>query len=247
MPKRILLICWFVGLPLYLGAQHIHRIVPEAPPGHVAMGREYIPLSNGPFELELGFDGFFEDYLVFDLVVHAADSFYTHLDLPSYRVDPADFYYLVLDDAQADSSILPAFSLTRPELILSQYDRFSRELEAARQASTGFTLLEAGLGILSSAGAFAATDDAAFLVDAVFRSVGAAGEVVGQQRAHRSALEGLAEEKSQMEGGLFQQVDLRPGQAAHGYLFFPMFDEPAHLMFCFPIEDRLFQFVYRQE
>ena len=44
------------------------QILPDAPEGKMAMGREYIPLSNDSIDVELGFDGIYGDQLVFDFL-----------------------------------------------------------------------------------------------------------------------------------------------------------------------------------
>ena len=69
----------------------VTQLVPEAPEGVHEMGREYIPLKNGDIEVQLGFDGFDAEYMVFDLVViNNTDRVLS--------MDPGDFYYVLLKE-----------------------------------------------------------------------------------------------------------------------------------------------------
>jgi hypothetical protein len=106
----IFLVIWAAARP-----QSVTRLAPEAPEGHFEMGREYISLSNNQIQVELGFDGIFEEFLVFDAVV-------LNLSGQSLSIDPSDFYYILLDNPDADSSVLPPFAAVNPERIIHQYD-----------------------------------------------------------------------------------------------------------------------------
>ena len=81
-------------------SQVVTGLSPVAPEGHFQMGREYITLCHDRVRVELGFDGLYEENLVFDLVIH------NNTGQP-LSFNPSDFYYVILDSAGADSSGLP--------------------------------------------------------------------------------------------------------------------------------------------
>jgi hypothetical protein len=89
----------------------VTKISPEAPEGNFAMGREYIALGNENIDVELGFDGIYGTNLVFDFVVFNGSQ-------DTLSIQAKDFYYVLLDSATADSSLLPPRMALKPEKVL---------------------------------------------------------------------------------------------------------------------------------
>lgn len=215
-------------------------MVPEAPEGHFEVGREYIPLCNDSIEAELGFDGRSGDYLVFDfVVVNGSDQ--------QLEIDPSTFYYVVIDDPLADSSILPPKLAVHPERVMHAYDRQMEEQEDRRQINKVFGFIDAGITILSNASAFAATDNPGYIADAVFQTIGTAGHYVDADKAMGEQLQSIGMEREVVREEIFRAQELPAGAVANGFVYFPALKSRGYLMFCFPIQDRLFQYVYKSE
>jgi hypothetical protein len=162
-------------------------------------------------------------------------------------VDPADFYYLLLEHADADTSVMNPFAATRHEIILGQYAHFVDEQQSRKQVNTFLGVLETSLGLLSSASAFVTTENPAYIVDAVINTAGSAGQTIVQHQAMEAGMRDVYEEKQVVEKEIFRKGSIPPGKVLSGFVFFPVFHDPGHVMFCFPLEHQLFQFVYRQE
>jgi hypothetical protein len=113
------------------------HLIPEAPRGHYEMGREYITLDNDSIFVELGFDGHHGDNLVFDLVVINRTS-------RELSVNPSDFYYVLLDSATADSSMLPPRMALHPERVLKNYDATLEASAAQKSINSVIGFLDTG-------------------------------------------------------------------------------------------------------
>ncbi|MGW8314002.1 MAG: hypothetical protein ACWGNV_00265 [Bacteroidales bacterium] len=220
--------------------QEVTRLVPEAPEGHFEVGREYIPLHNDSIDAELGFDGRSGDYLVFDFVVINGSE-------RPLVIDPSEFYYVIIDGPLADSSQLPPRKAVLPESVLHAYDRQMEEHEGRKQINKVFGFIDAGIGILTSASAFAATDNPGYIADAVFRTIGTADHYLEADRAIGAQLQSIDMEREVVREEIFRSLELPPGKVANGFVYFPAMRSPGYLMFCFPMQDRLFQYVYRLE
>jgi len=216
------------------------QIIPEAPEGNFAMGREYISLSNDSIDVELGFDGIYGDQLVFDFVVINRTPY-------ELTVNPSDFYYVVLDSASADTSKLPPRMALHPERVLHHYDETLEARAGAKKTNSIFGILEAGFDILISASAFIATDNPAYIADGVFSTLGTAQHYVSQDKEIQENMALIEEEKDLVKEEIFRTCHLPPGKVISGYVYFPQDADADCYMFCYPIEDQLFQFVYHQK
>jgi len=216
------------------------QITPDAPEGKFAMGREYIPLSNDSIDVELGFDGIYGDQLVFDFVVINRSTY-------ELAINPSDFYYVVLDSAMADSSKLPPRMALHPERVLHQYDETLDAREGAKKTNSVFGILEAGFNVLVSASAFMASDNPAYIVDGIFNTVGTAQHYVSQDKQIQDHMAVIQEEKDLVNEEIFRTCRLAPGEVMSGYVYYPQDADASCYMFCYPIENQLFQFVYHQK
>ncbi len=239
MKKLFAILIFWPGMALSVLSQPVTRLTPEAPEGHFEMGREYIALENDHVRVELGFDGFFEGFMVFDVVVFndTGDSLF---------LDPSGFHYLLLESADADSSLLPPFKAVHPERILQHYDQAMETCSTVKSINSIFGFIETGIGILASASSFLATENPGTIVDGVFNTVGTAGHYVSQDRKIGNDLDQIFNEKEVVSAEILRPGEIPPGKVVSGYVFFPVFEETGFIMFCIPLEDQLFQFVYKQ-
>jgi len=215
------------------------QLTPEAPQGHYEMGREYISLINDSLIAELGFDGMHGDNLVFDFVV-------VNRTPQSLTINPSDFYYVRLDSAMADSSMLPPRKAIHPERIVLKYDD-TLEAKADQKATNSILgFLDAGFGLIANTAAFVATEDPGYILDAVIHTVGTADYYVSRDQHITREISHIAGEKERVKNEIFRKTVVKPGEAAHGYVYFPGNPETNYYMFCFPVEEQLFQYVYRQ-
>ena len=221
-------------------SQVFSQLIPEAPEGHYAQGREYIPLHNDSIEVELGYDGRSEEYEVFDFVVINRTS-------DTISVNPSEFYYVMLENPESDSSIFPACMAIHPERIMDYYDHQLKERENDKSVNTILGFIEAGIGLLASTTSFVHTDDPVYIVDAVFQTLGTAGQYVHADRMIGNGIESVRDEREIVRQEIFRQVQLPPGKVTCGFVYFPGNGEAAYLMYCFPVENQLFQFVYSQK
>jgi hypothetical protein len=217
----------------------VTRIVPEAPEGHYEQGREYIPLNNDGIEVELGFDGLNGDHMIFDVVV-------INRTTDTLNLSPLDFYYEVIDDPTADSSLFPARMAIHPDRIIIQYEQQLEEGEDQKELNTILGFIDAGIGLLASATAFAATENPGFIVDAVWQTLGTAGNYISNDRIIGEEIVSIREEQKIVKEEIFRPGQLPPGSVASGYVYFPRYEESGYLMFCIPAGNQLFQFVYNQ-
>jgi hypothetical protein len=220
--------------------QSVTRLVPEAPEGRFEVGREYIPLHNDSVDTELGFDGRSGDFLVFDFVV-------VNGTRQPLKIDPSEFYFVIIDDPMADSSLLPSRMALHPDQVLQAYDSQLEKQENRKQVNKVFGFIDAGIGILATASAFAATDNPGYIADAVLQTIGTADHYLAADRMIGAQLESMNSEREVVREELFRPVELSPGRVANGFVYFPSPEARGYLMFCFPLQDRLFQYVYRQE
>lgn len=239
MKKSLALLFMALLLASCVAPRVVTQITPEAPEGRFAMGREYIPLSNDSIDVELGFDGIHGENLVFDFVVINRTPYELNLS-------PSDFYYVVLDSAGADSSLFPPRMAIHPERILNHYDETLENAEGAKNINVVLGILEAGIGLLTNTTAFIATEDPVFILDGVFNTLGTAEAYAANDRQIKSEIGEIRSEKEIVSEEIFRQVQLPPGKVASGYVYFPIHRDAGYYMFCFPVEDQLFQFVYSQ-
>jgi len=217
----------------------VTKMVPEAPEGHYANGREYIPLESDQITVELGYDGLQEAYLVFDFVVHNDTE-------DTLLLRPGDFYYVTLDSADAEAAPNTPWMAVHPDKVMMQYDRVLEEKEEAKKINSVFGIVEAGIHVLYNTSGFIATKDPGFIADAVLQTVGTADHYVSQDRMIQSEMNVISEEKALVEEELFRTCEVPPGAVMSGYVFFPRHEQTPYYMFCFPVQNQLFQFVYNQ-
>jgi hypothetical protein len=151
-----------------------------------------------------------------------------------------------MDHPAADSSLLPPRMAVHPDRILTHYQQQIEEGEDQKEFNTILGFIEAGIGLLANTTAFIATEDPGFIADAVLQTLGTADYYVTNDRILGEELAAIKEEQKIVEEELFRQFQLPPGNVCSGYVYFPGYDEEGYLMFCFPTEDQLFQFVYHQ-
>ncbi len=240
MKELSLPILLFLVLTSCVAPSQVTVIVPDAPEGNFANGREYLPLGNDGIDVELGFDGIFEELMVFDFVV-------VNHSPQALEVNPSDFYYVLLDSAMADTSKLPPRMAFHPERVLHQYDETLEEKAGERRANSLFGIIQSGVDILISTTAFVATDNPAYIADAVFNTLGTAQHYSAQHRDIASNISLIEEEKELVDEEIFRPCQIPPGEAVSGFVYFPKEDQAECFMFCFPMNDQLFQFVYKQK
>ena len=218
----------------------VTKLSPEAPEGHFAMGREYIPLESEELVVELGFDGMQGDQLVFDLVVHNSSS-------DTLSIVTSGFYYVLLDSAHAESAQEASWESLHPDTVMAYYDLSIENREKQKEMNTMLGILQAGVNILYNASGFIATEDPGFIVDAVFQTAGTADEYISNNRMISMEMTEIREEKELVREEIFRDMMLPPDQVASGFVYFPSNLEAAYYMFCFPLGKQLFQYVYRQD
>jgi len=233
--RILILLPGFLSLVI---SQDAVRLVPLAPEGHMVNGREYIPLFNEQLRVELAYDGTSEGNLVFDLVV------FNETDR-RISVNPLGFYYLTLVDPEADSSQFPPGMAVDPGQVYKWYDAALEEQESDKNIHSFFGFMEAGLGILTSTAAFLSTENPAYIVDAVFNTAGTAGHYISVNRQIEEEMEQTVAEKEMIRQEMMGAGELEPGGVKNGFVCFPGQPEGTYLMFCFPIDEQEFQFVYQ--
>ena len=218
----------------------ITKISPEAPEGHYANGREYIALEGDQIAVELGYDGLMGGHLVFDLVVHNGSG-------DSLNVWPAEFFYVVLDSADAETDFHASWTSVHPDTVLKLYDNRIMSREEAREKNTFLGILQASVDILYNTSGFLATEDPGFIVDAVFSTAGTAERYISQDKRISADMEMISEEKELVNEEIFRPAGIPAGKVRSGYVYFPLNEQCSYYMFCFPVGEQLFQFVYRQQ
>jgi hypothetical protein len=240
MKKFCLIPILFLFLWSCTAPRVVTKITPEAPEGSFALGREYIPLGSESIDVELGFDGIYGPHLVFDFVVVNSSS-------EILSIQPKDFYYVLLDSATADSSKLPPHMAVKPEKVLLSYDQIIEDKHGQKKANSFLGFLDAGVGLLATTAAFISTENPVYISDAIFNTVGTANHYIVQDKQIKSELEMIHEEKEVVDEEIFRSCQVAPGEVVSGFVYFPMHSETGYYMFCFPMENQLFQFVYRQQ
>lgn len=217
----------------------VTQISPEAPDGQFVNGREYIALESEQIGVELGFDGIQDEYLVFDIVV-----FNSTADTLSLR--PADFYYVVLDSASDYSSPYTPWMAVHPDKVLIYYEESLEERKKEKSLNTFLGILQASVNILYNTSGFIATENPGFIADAVLQTAGTAGQYISQDQKISSRLEMISEEKEVVREEILRSCLVPPAEASSGFVFFPRNERAAYYMFCIPIGNQLFQYVYNQ-
>lgn len=231
----LFLLLWSCTAP-----QVVTRIIPEAPEGNFAMGREYIALSSDNIDVELGFDGIYGPNLVFDFVIINGST-------ETLSIQPVDFYYVLLDSATADSSLVPPRMALKPDKVLLNYDQKIADVHQKKKANSFLGFLDAGVGLLASTAALISTENPVYISDAIFNTLGTANHYIAQDKQIKSELEVINVEKEVVDAEIFRSCQVAPGEVVSGYVYFPEHSSAGYYMFCFPVENQLFQFVYRQE
>lgn len=218
----------------------VTTITPEAPEGNFAMGREYIALNAEDVDVELGFDGIYGTNLVFDFVVINSSS-------ESLSLQPNDFYYVLLNNPTADSSMLPPRKAVKPDKVLLNYDEIIEDKKGEKTANSFLGILNAGVGLLATTAAFVSTQSPVYISDAIFSTMGTAKHYISNDKQIKTEMEMINEEKELVNEEIFRSCQLGPGEVVSGYVYFPQHGDTEYYMFCFPVKDQLFQFVYKQE
>ncbi len=220
--------------------REVTKIIPEAPEGNFANGREYIPLESDQIGVELGYDGIQGANLVFDFVLHNSSA-------DTLSIHPAVFYYVLLDSADAEPAKAGSWLTVHPDTVMLHYDQVLEERKKVKGTNTLLGILQASANILYYATGFVATEDPAFIVDAVFLTVGTADQYISQDKMISSEMTLIGEEKELVREEILRACELPPGKIASGYVYFPRHESTSYYMFCFPVENQLFQFVYNQQ
>ena len=234
------LVIGFLVLASCSAPSRVTVIVPDAPEGNFANGREYLPLSSENIVVELGYDGIFDELMVFDFVVvnHTSDSLI---------INPSKFYYVLLDSSTADTSKLPPRMAFHPQRVMHAYDETLEERAGEKRTNSIFAILETGVNILVGATGFMATDNPAYIADVIFNSFGTAKNYTSQSKDIKTNIAMLEEEKEVVSQEIFRPCHIPPGKTVSGFVYFPQETEAECFMFCFPMKDQLFQFVYNQK
>jgi hypothetical protein len=233
LPFLILLLCSCTA------PRVVTTITPEAAQGNYAMGREYISLESDQIGVELGYDGIQGENLVFDFVVH-------NTSLDTLFVLPSDFYYVVLDSANANAAPSAPWMAMHPDKVLMLYDKTLEDRKEAKNMNSLYGILRAGVNILYNTAGFIATENPVYIADAIFQTMGTADQYISQDKMISSDLEMINEEKKVVDEEIFRTCEVPPGEVISGYVYFPKHENTDYYMFCFPIENQLFQFVYNQ-
>ena len=235
---------YYLPLPILLlfsctAPRVVTQITPEAESGYYAQGREYITLDSEEVAVELGYDGIQGENLVFDFVVHNTTP-------DTLCIRPSDFYYVVLDSATEETPSDTSWLAVQPENVLMHYDKTLEERKEEKGINSLLGIIQAGAAIIYNTTAFIATDNPGYLADAFLQTVGTADQYISQSRMISSEMEMISEEKNIVNEEMFRECKVPPGTVVSGYVFFPKHDSTTYYMFCFPIENQLFQFVYNQ-
>jgi hypothetical protein len=239
MNRIPLLPLFFLFLCSCAAPRVVTEIVPETSEGHFAMGREYIPLESDQIAVELGFDGMQGENLVFDLVVHNNTS-------DTLTILPGDFYYVVLDSANALPLPNTPWMSVHPDKVLMLYDQTLEERKKEKSVNTVLGIIQASVNILYNASGIIATDNPGYIADVLVQTAGTADQYISHDRMISSELAMISEEKEVVEEEIFRASRVPPGSVISGFVYFPEHNTAAYYMFCFPVENQLFQFVYNQ-
>ena len=116
-----------------------------------------------------------------------------------------------------------------------------------KRANSFLGFLEGGVGLLATTAAFVSTQSPAYITDAIVNTIGTANHYISNDKQIKSELEMISEEKELVSEEIFRSCQIEPGEVVSGYVYFTEHSDTEYYMFCFPVEDQLFQFVYKQE
>jgi hypothetical protein len=133
-----------------------------------------------------------------------------------------------------------------PERIIYHYDEMLESGQDAKELNSVIGLMDAGVGLLANTVSFLATEDPGYMVDAVFGTLGKADYYVTRDKQIDAEIDLTKSEKEIVEEEIFRASSLPSGKLMSGYVFFPRNLDATYCMFCFPVENQLFQFVYHQ-
>ena len=133
-----------------------------------------------------------------------------------------------------------------PERILHHYDEILESKQGAKEINSFLGFMEAGIDLLANATAFIATENPGYIVDAVFSTLGTAEHYVSKDKQISADISMINSEKEVVNEEIFRLGKALSGKVMNGYVYFPKHPDAEYYMFCFPIEDQLFQFVYHQ-
>jgi hypothetical protein len=236
---------WLWGVLIFLiiscsaPQQITTQMIPEAPEGRFEHGREYITLAADSIDAILGFDGIHDRVLIFDFVLHNRSN-------SPVSFSSSDFYYEILDSAMALQSSLPSVNAITPDDVSEKYDKTIRDLLENKQFNTLFGIMEATAGIIYNTSNFIATDNPGFIFDLIAGTITTADHYLTVDREIEKEIHVMSEEKTMVSQSSHGVTVVEPGQSVSGFVFFPQDLDARYYMFCFPIHDELFQFVYRQ-
>jgi hypothetical protein len=240
MNPRILLLLGCLSTVSAAFTQPGVLLSPEAEEVCHEMGRDYVTLTNHDIQVELGFDGICDEYLVFDVVLLNR----TNDSLP---FDPTGFHYLLLDSSTALSSGLDPKMALDPEEVIQFYEDALEEYHSDKEINSVFGVIESGVGIIVAVSAFLASENPGYIADAVFNTVGTAGSYLSRDRQINSEMEQIEGEKKVVEEEILRPGVIPPNMVASGFVYFPQSDRKDFMMVCIPVREELFQFVYRQQ
>lgn len=215
MRKLFALLLSVFAFSSWVFSQASFTLEPLAPEFSLVNEREYVPLSNGAFSVELAYDCRVEDKLLFDLVLFNESEH-------SVFVSPLNFYYLNLDDPEGDSSRFSKRVAMAPQKPFTWQDRALEE----RPGDEGFEVL------LEIPMMFAQSFSEAF-------GTGSHSNKYVEEQERVNQLKDVVRQH------MFQEVELAPGEQASGFVYFQGIPETPYLLFCFPVDSHEFQFAYR--
>ena len=243
-PGKHILPLFFLFAVLFLSAcatpQVVTKLEPEAQEGYVEHGREYITLSNDSIYAILGFDGVHDEVLIFDLVV------VNNCHHP-FRINPSGFYYERLDSALEEASSYPLVHALGPDEVSGKYDESIAEMQSVKSSNAFFGILDAATNIVFNTAGFISTEDPGYLFDLIAGSVDKVHYYVTTDKQIEEDMSRLIDEKKLVRQATHEPRTLGPGESASGFVFFPQNSDADYYMFCFPLDNELFQFVYHQE
>ncbi len=85
------------------------------------------------------------------------------------------------------------------------------------------------------------------IVEALFSTLGTADHYMAQNQRISSDISNINSEKEIVDEEIFRLAALPPGKVTSGYVYFPSHTDTDYYMFCFPVRDQIFQFVYNQQ
>jgi len=102
---------------------------------------------------------------------------------------------VLLDSANAEFSDSGSWLTVHPDTVLMHYDLVLDERKKVKGTNTLLGILQASANIFYYASGFIATENPAFIVDAVFQTAGTADQYISQDKMINSEMELIGEEK----------------------------------------------------